>query len=549
MTVAVPEPLLAAVRVLPEATILISGAGQILAANPAARDALGIASEQPESCHLADLTADAPEKLTSYLRMCARSADLMPGAFSIQRRSSTPIEYLCRGALIARRTEESPSIVLLRFWAKGAEGNPFILLNQKIAELTREITRRRAVEDALRRSEAALRERAIEAENLSRAKDDFLATLSHELRTPLNAVLGWAQIIRDGRITEEQRARGLETIERNARAQGQLIEELLDISRIITGKLRLNVQQLDPIHVVEGAIEGIRPAADAKGIRIQAVLDPQAGPIMGDPDRLQQICWNLLSNAVKFTPKGGRIQVLLERINSSVELSVADNGKGIQPDFLPFVFDRFRQQEPSITRRFGGLGLGLSIVKSLVELHGGSVRVDSDGDDKGATFVVRLPRALVRAASADRPFTSISLPSKGRPECPPVIDGLRIVAVEDEPDALDLLVVVLEQCGAKVKAVRSAGEALEAVQRVLPDVLISDIGMPGEDGYALIQKVRALPPGAGGRIPAIALTAFARAEDRTRALRAGFHAHIAKPVEAAELLAVIASLMFRFAET
>ena len=548
MTVIVPELLLAAVRVLPEAIVLISGAGQILAANAPARDALGLDSEQPASCHLVELTAEPAEKITSYLRMCARSLSLMPGAFSIQRRSSGPVEYIARGALIARRTEASPSIVLLRFWAKEAEGNPFILLNQKITELTREITRRRAIEEALRRNEAALRDRAIEAENLSRSKDEFLATLSHELRTPLNAVLGWAQMLRQGHLTEEQRVRALATIERNARAQGQLIEELLDISRIITGKLRLNVQQLDPIHVIEAAIEGIRPAAEAKGIRLQAVLDPQAGPIMGDPDRLQQVCWNLLSNAVKFTPKGGRLQVLLERIDSSVELSVADNGKGISPEFLPFVFDRFRQQDPGIARHFGGLGLGLSIVKSLVELHGGSVRVHSEGEEKGATFVVRLPRALVRTMQSDRPFTSVSLPSKGRPECPASIDGLRIVVVEDEPDASDLLVVVLEQCGAKVKAVRSAGEGLEAVQRVRPDVLISDIGLPGEDGYVLIQKLRALPPSAGGRTPAIALTAFARAEDRTRALRAGFHAHVPKPVEAPELLAVIDSLVLRFVE-
>jgi CheY-like chemotaxis protein len=355
-------------------------------------------------------------------------------------------------------------------------------------------------------------------------------------------------MLREGRLSEEQRLRAVDTIERNARAQGQLIEELLDISRIITGKLRLNVQQIDPIHVVEAALESVRPAAEAKSVRLQAVLDPQAGPIMGDPDRLQQICWNLLSNAVKFTPKGGRIQVILERINSSVELSIVDSGKGITPEFLPYVFDRFRQQDATTSRSFGGLGLGLSIVKSLVELHGGGVRVHSEGEGMGSTFVVRLPRALVRAGAGDHPFTSVSVPTLRRADCPPEIDGLRVVVVDDEPDALELLILFLEQCGAKVKAHRSAGEAFEAFKSIRPDVLISDIGMPGEDGYALIHKIRELPASAGGRTPAIALTAFARAEDRTRALRAGFQAHVSKPVEAAELLAVVASLVMRYSE-
>jgi signal transduction histidine kinase/CheY-like chemotaxis protein len=548
VSVPVPEILLAALRVLPEATVLLSGAGEILAANAPARDALGLASERPEGARLDELTAPPKDKLALYLRMCARSRDLLPGAFSVQRRSSAPVAYLCRGALIAPRAEEHPSIVLLRFWAKDEDGNPFVLLNQKITELTREISRRRAMEEALRQSEAAFRDRALEAESLSRSKDEFLATLSHELRTPLNAVLGWAQMLRDGRLSEEQRVRAVDTIERNARAQSQLIEELLDISRIITGKLRLNVQQVDPIGVVEAAVDGVRPAAEAKGIQLQVVLDPQAGPIMGDPDRLQQICWNLLSNALKFTPKKGRVQVILERVDSNVEITVADSGAGIAPDFLPYVFERFRQQDPSITRRFGGLGLGLSIVKSLAELHGGQVRVHSEGEGRGATFVVRLPRALVKAASGDHPFASASLPAKGRPDCPPEFEGLRIVVVDDEPDALEMLIVLLEHCGAHVKACRTAGEAFEAVQSVRPDVLISDIGMPDEDGYRLIQRIRELPPSAGGRTPAIALTAFARAEDRTRALRVGFQTHVVKPIEPAELLAVVASLVHRFSE-
>jgi signal transduction histidine kinase len=387
-----------------------------------------------------------------------------------------------------------------------------------------------------------------EAQAANRAKDEFLATLSHELRTPLNAILGWSRLLVGGNLDAGTARRAIEIIDRNTRLQAQLIEDLLDISRIITGKLRLNVQQIDPIHVVEAAVDSVKPAAEAKDIRLQIVLDPQAGPIMGDPDRLQQICWNLLSNALKFTPKKGRIQVILERIDSSVELTVADSGAGIAPEFLPYVFERFRQQDTSITRRFGGLGLGLSIVKSLAELHGGSVRVQSEGEGRGATFVVRLPRALVKAAPTDRPFSSASLPTVGSADCPPGIEGLRVVIVDDEPDALEMLVVMLEQCGAKVKAVHTAAEGFEAVQSIRPDVLISDIGMPDEDGYRLIQRVRELPPSAGGRTPAIALTAFARAEDRTRALRVGFQTHVVKPVEPAELLAVVASLMERFSE-
>lgn len=538
----VPEALLALVRVLPEATLVLSGRGAIVAANAPARDALALADEQPEGVALADLATDPPERVGAYLKACARSTALLPGAFTTQRRAAAPVTYVCRGARLAL---DGPALVLLRFQARDAAGDAFVLLGQQVAALREEVKRRCAAEDALRRSEAALRERARDAESASRIKDEFLAALSHELRTPLSAVLGWVTLLRQGRIPEDRRARALEVIERNARVQAQLIEELLDVSRIITGRLRLSVRQLDPIHVVEAALDAVRPAAEARGIRLHATLDPQAGPIMGDPDRLQQVVWNLLDNAVKFTPKGGAVQVLLERVASSVGLTVRDTGQGIDPEFLPHVFERFRQQESGLHRPHGGLGLGLSIAKSLVEQHGGAIRVESEGAGRGATFVVRLPRASVRAEPAPRPFASPVLALPGDKPCPTAIDGLRVVVVDDEADARDLLVAILEQCGATVEAARSAAEAYALVQATLPDVIISDVGMPGEDGLAFIQRVRALPPSRGGRTPAVALTAYARSEDRTQALTAGFHAHVSKPVELSELLAVVASLVGR----
>jgi signal transduction histidine kinase/ActR/RegA family two-component response regulator len=538
MTSGVSPELVAAADALSDATLLLARGGAILHANAAARDALALDESASE---LAPLTLE-PALTSEYLSRCARTTQVLPGAFAVQRRTSSPVEYVCRASLISPPGSGS-ALLMLRFWPK--EGNTaFIAINQKVSELTHEVLRRRSAEEALRRSEAALRDRAIEAEGVNRIKDEFVATLSHELRTPLNAILGWARLLREGQLSEERRARALETIERNAVSQGQLIEELLDVSRIVTGNLRLNVQQLDPIAAVQAALDTVRPAADAKGVRLQAVLDPQAGAISGDPDRLQQICWNLLSNAVKFTPKGGWVRVVLERIASSIEITVSDSGAGIHPDFLPHVFERFRQQDASRQRAVGGLGLGLAIVKSLAELHGGTVRAESAGEGTGATFVIRLPRAPVRVA-VDPATSALSAPlaARGGADCPPALEGLRVVVVDDEADSLALLEVTLEQCGAKVKTARSASEGLECVQSFRPDVLISDIGMPGEDGYALIRKVRQLSDGTGGRTPAVALTAYARAEDRTRALLAGFQSHVAKPVDTAELFAVIGSVI------
>ncbi|MEO8163763.1 MAG: PAS domain-containing protein [Betaproteobacteria bacterium] len=382
-----------------------------------------------------------------------------------------------------------------------------------------------------------------EAENANELKDEFLATLSHELRTPLNSILGWSQVLKMG-ANEKDIQRGLDAIERNARIQAQLIEDLLDMSRIVSGKMRLDIQSVEPISVIEAAIETTRPAAEAKGIRIEKLFDPAAGPIFGDPGRLQQIIWNLLSNAVKFTPKGGKVQVLVARVNSHIEISVADTGIGIKPEFLPFVFERFRQADASTTRTFGGLGLGLSIVKHLAELHGGTVWVKSSGEGQGTTFVVHLPRPVVhRSEDGDRVHPTT--PNVAAAFKHSDLSGLKVLVVDDEADARDLVRHVLAECDAEVYTASVAEEALALIQSERPHVLVSDIGMPNVDGYELLKRVRALGVAKGGQLPAIALTAFARSEDRTRALRAGFLVHVSKPVEPSELVATVASVAGR----
>jgi signal transduction histidine kinase/ActR/RegA family two-component response regulator len=412
--------------------------------------------------------------------------------------------------------------------------------SEKLAEMLD--SARADLERALRTAEAA-----------SRAKDDFLATVSHELRTPLTPILGFSRMLRSGQLDENGRARALASIERNAELQSHLIEDILDFARIIAGKLRLEVQPVDPAVVVEAAVDVVRPAALAKDVRLQVVLDPGAGPVSGDAGRLQQVVWNLLTNAVKFTPKGGRVQVRLERVNSHIEITISDSGEGITQDFLPYVFDRFRQADNSISRRHGGLGLGLAIVRQLVEMHGGSVNVYSDGLAQGSTFTVKLPRMIVNETKRLKEDSARRHPTSDEQQavpfmCPPELAGLRVVVVDDEMDARDLLAMVLESCGARVTTVGTAGEALDAVKRLKPDVLISDIEMPGEDGYSLIAKIRALLPEDGGRVPALALTAHARLEDRMRALSGGFQMHVAKPVEPAELVVVLASLAGRSVE-
>jgi CheY-like chemotaxis protein/nitrogen-specific signal transduction histidine kinase len=409
---------------------------------------------------------------------------------------------------------------------------------QAEAEITRIAEQRTQLLETERNARA-------EAERASQMKDEFLATLSHELRTPLNAILGWSQILANETKNSPDLTEGLRTIERNARAQTQIIEDLLDMSRIISGKVRLDVQRIDLATVVHGAIETSRPAAEAKGIRLHAVLDPLAGTVYGDPNRLQQVMWNLLSNAIKFTPKDGRVQVVLERASLHVEVSVIDTGEGIKAEFLPHVFDRFRQADASTTRRHGGLGLGLAIVKQLVELHGGDIRVKSPGPGMGATFTVSLPLSVVHPESEDQPKRRhpVAVASNGVPaEVCLSLAGLRVMVVDDEPDARTLIRRLLEDCDAVVTTAASASEALSLFGDSAPQVLVSDIGMPAEDGYELIRRVRALGAEGGGDVPAVALTAYARSEDRMRSVLAGFQMHIAKPVEPAELIAMVASL-------
>ena len=416
----------------------------------------------------------------------------------------------------------------------GLDGKPYNMVG-----VTLDITERKNAE--------VERERLlINAQEANRLKDEFLATVSHELRTPLNAVLGWTHLLRSNNLDKEGRTRALETIERNARSQQQLIEDLLDVSRIITGKLRLDVRPVEPSTFIDGAIEAVRPAAKAKEIRITRISDDTIPFISGDPARLQQVVWNLLSNAIKFTPPGGQVEVKLERVAQQVEITVTDSGQGISAEFLPFVFERFRQADMKTTRAHGGLGLGLAIVRQLVELHGGTVDVRSPGEAQGSTFIVRLPFLAVYQQSSEADQSRFSSSHLSQPlECADDLAGVKVLVVDDEIDATDLLCSFLSQCGAIVTSAQSASEALDLVQREKPDVLISDIGMPGEDGYELMRKVRALPRAKGGKVPALALTAYARAEDRLAALRAGYQMHIAKPIELTELVAVVASLAER----
>jgi PAS domain S-box-containing protein len=400
--------------------------------------------------------------------------------------------------------------------------------------------------DNARLYEAAQAARA-HAERMSEMKDEFLATLSHELRTPLSAILGWSQVLRRRSVDESQLHQALDVIERNARMQTELIEDLLDMSRITSGEVRLDVQPLQPVSFVEAALQTVGPAAEAKAIRLEKMLDPAAGPISGDPSRLQQVVWNLLSNAIKFTPKEGKVQVVLERVNSHIEISVADTGMGIAAEFLPYVFERFRQADATTTRKHGGLGLGLSIVKHLVELHGGTVRVQSPGEGRGTTFTVQLPLTVVRRGAEPEARRHPRAPKDAPQADYRVADlsGLRVLVVDDEPDARELLRQVLADCGAEVQVAGGADEALMLLRRERPHLLVSDVGMPVTDGYELLKKIRALGEAGGGRLPAIALTAFARSEDRTRALRAGFLVHVSKPVEPAELVATVAAVAGR----
>jgi signal transduction histidine kinase/DNA-binding response OmpR family regulator len=414
-----------------------------------------------------------------------------------------------------------------------------LLISEQAARLEAEEAQRLSSKLLTREEEARA-----DAEAANRLKDEFLATVSHELRTPLNSILGWAQLMRTGTLDDEASARALGTIERNTKALAQIIDDLLDVSRIISGKLRLDVRPIELEPVVAAALDAIRPATDAKNIRLDVSHDSAAGVVSGDPTRLQQVVWNLLTNAIKFTPSGGHVEVRIERDAATAHISVADSGEGISESFLPHVFDRFRQADSTLTRLHGGLGLGLAIVRHLVEMHGGSVSAFSEGRGKGSTFTVSLPLLTAgRSLTSEyqMPGTSIRTFDEDSD-----LYGLLVMVVDDERDARDVLVAMLEHRGAEVIALSSTAEAVESLASAangsMPDVLISDIGMPGEDGFELISRVRALDPKRGGDIPAIALTSYARAEDRARVLSAGFQRHVTKPVEPSTLAVVVARL-------
>ena len=510
--------------------------GTFIDTNRKFSDILGYTAEELRSRTFQELTH--PEDLDETEAAAQQLTSGKASDFSIEKR------YLRKDAAVVWTLT---TVTLL----KDAVGRP-----ERMLAVIEDITSRKFAEQALQQAAEERKlllesERAARtaAERMSSIKDEFLATLSHELRTPLNAILGWSQVLRSGTRDAADLLKGLETIERNARVQTQLIEDLLDMSRITSGKLRLDVRTVMPLTFVEAAIETVKPSADAKGLRLEKFLDPSAGPISGDPARLQQVVWNLLSNAIKFTPKNGKVQVVLERVNSHVEITVTDTGIGIKPELIPHLFERFRQGDASTTRHYGGLGLGLSIVESLVELHGGSVVISSPGESQGTSVSVHLPVSAVRR-TAGEPREHPSVPiGVAVPIVSEELQGVTVLVVDDQPDARELIQRVLGDAGAFVHAAADADEAVRLVMLHKPDVLLSDIGMPDADGFELLRRLRALGSEQGGRLPAIALTAFARSEDRTRALRAGFVVHVSKPVDPAELIATVASVAGRVGRT
>lgn len=405
-----------------------------------------------------------------------------------------------------------------------------------VVAVVMDVTERKRIETALKEAD--------------RRKDEFLATISHELRTPLSAILGWSALLLNDQVPPQKRAAALATIKRSAEEQSRLIDDLLDVSRIMTGRLRLRFQSLDLREVVGAAIETVRPAAEAKGLQIRFIAAGPTEPIVGDAPRLQQVVWNLLTNAVKFTPRGGRIEITTRHTDSSVEIEVHDTGQGITPQVLPHIFDRFRQGDSSSTRRHGGLGLGLAIVRELVHLHGGTVVAESPGEGQGATFRIRLPQTQPQQepVAPDAAPADVAAEAAQALQVPAVLKGLRVLVVDDNQDTRDLLLAMFETCGCEVRAADSADAGLTVLRTWEAQILVSDIGMPVTDGYAFIEKVRQEERDRPHKTPAIALTAYARAEDRLRALQAGYQAYVAKPVNPAELLAVAASLATTFVE-
>ena len=491
--------------------------GRILSVNPWAAQVLGYKQEALIGLHIRDgLAPEYRDQFDDYLR------EIRENGFA-------------RGIMRVRTAGGET-----RFWeyynTLRTQGVPSPI----VRGMAHDVTERRK---ALKREKEA----RLEAETANRLKDEFLSTLSHELRTPLTAIIGWSKLLIDGDVAPDKQPKALATIARNARFQAQLIDDLLEVSRIITGKLRLEFNPCELRPVIEAVVESFRPTAEAKAVGLDLWLEPDVALIYGDVDRLRQVIWNLLSNAVKFTPRNGSVQVKLQRTESHVVIAVSDSGVGIKSDFLPHIFERFSQADGSTTREHGGLGLGLAIVRHLVELHGGTVRAESAGEGLGSTFIVSLPLIAASDTQVEAPkFQSeLVVADARRIAHSPSLDGLRLLVVDDEPDFRELVTLMLGQYGAVVKAAASAAEGLAYIENWKPDVLVADIGMSGEDGYGLIQKVRALSSESGGNTPALALTAYTRPEDRLHALSAGYQIHLAKPITGPELAAAIANLAGR----
>jgi PAS domain S-box-containing protein len=493
--------------------------GTILRANRAELELLGYTAEEYLGHHISEFHAD-PEVISDILQRLQAGEVL----------HEYEARLCCKDGSIRHVLIDSSAL-----W----ESSQFVHTRC----FTRDITdkkRNEAEREYLLENERRARR---EAEEASRLKDEFLATVSHELRTPLTAILGWVRMLRDGSLDDATAQKALESVDRNVRSQAQLIEDLLDISKIVSGKMHLEVRPVEPASVINSAVEAVKPAAQAKGVGLQLIIDPSVGPVAGDYERLQQVVWNLLSNAVKFTPSGGRVLVRTERVGSTAQLTVTDNGRGIKPDFLPYVFDRFRQADSSITRAFGGMGVGLAIVKSIVEMHGGTVEASSEGEGRGASFTVSLPLASETKDTNGKGTVEHAARGTATLRCPTELAGLRILVADDEPDTCAMVRAAFEQCGSKVKTVNSGAEVLEVLEEWQPDVLVADISMPEMDGYQLIRRLRERGAQAGGRVPAVALSAMARVEDRVKALSAGYQMHVSKPVELDELRAVVASLV------
>ncbi len=538
---ALHESAVRTLRALPDAAVFLNAEGVLLAANRAARNAMATAAGEVLPGGRFPVAPESAEAFAWLLRQWSRSTEPTPGAFVVAGPSG-PVVFTARGAVAVPGADRESTVLFVRFWPRD-DANPFLLLNQKITELNDEVARRIQVEEALRRSEAALQERVAESEALHRAKDEFLAIASHELRTPLHAILGWSAVLRS-QPSLERSQKGLDVIQRNAAAQAKLVDDILDVSRIITGKMRLETRVCDLAALVGDAVDVVRPSAAAKALELRVVSPPEPCLLVADPDRISQIIWNLLSNAVKFTDRGGIVQVSLTKQDSHYVLEIRDNGMGIEPAFLPFVFDRFKQADSSTTRRTGGLGLGLALVRHIVELHGGSADARSDGPGTGASFTFTLPIQAVAhvMGPASPPVDAVASPPSAAAGDTRSLRGVRVLVVDDEADARDLLTALLTHAGSEVHAASSASEAVEAVARFAPHVLVSDIGMPGENGYSLMKRLRASGPTEHRHMPALALTAYTRGEDRESALAAGFTAHLGKPVPPDALLSMVATL-------